>query len=180
MRTCLKCQKHFPVTTKINGEVKNLGSRKYCLECSPYGRHNTRPIITTIDACPSCGSTTKKSRPNRKICYSCENKREEKYKLDKVTEIVGNSCWICGYDKGFEMLDFHHMHDKNFMLTRRNIGRSGWDDITRELKKCMLICCRCHREYHSGHLSKEFMESIYNDKWKEIEQATRKKANPLA
>lgn len=178
MRTCLKCQKHFPVCVRINGEVKNLGSRKYCLECSPFNRHNTRPIHTNIDACPICGSMTKKGRPNRRMCYSCENKREEKYKLDKVKEIVGESCWICGYDKGFEMLDFHHVRDKNFLLTRRNIGRSGWEDILSEIKKCALLCCRCHREHHAGYLPDDFVKDTYEKKWKEIEQATRKTANP--
>jgi len=123
------------------------------------------------------------------MCYSCENKREEKHKLNKVLEIVGQACWICGYDKGFEMLDFHHVKDKNFLLTKRNIGRLNWQSIMQELRKCALLCCRCHREHHTGCLEIDFVEKIYiqkwkeidyNHKWEEIKQATRKKANPLA
>lgn len=165
MKTCLKCQKQFPTRAKVNGKAKNLGSRKYCLDCSPFGSHNTRPITGDRRACPICGSTTNKGREKRRICYSCENKREENYKLNKIIAITGKACWICGYDKGFEMLDFHHMRDKHFELTKRNIGKFAWDDVWKEIQKCSLLCCRCHREFHAGYISKEEMDRIYKTKW---------------
>ncbi len=27
---------------------------------------------------------------------------------------------------------------------------SSWEMIEKELKKCVLLCCRCHREVHDG------------------------------
>lgn len=42
MKTCLKCGKEFKIKIKINGKIKNLGNRKYCIECSPFGVHNTK------------------------------------------------------------------------------------------------------------------------------------------
>ncbi len=178
MRTCSKCGDHFPIMVKIDGVTKNLGSRKYCLKCSPFGKHNTRPLQNR-PGCPVCGSLTRKGRAGRRICYGCENKREEKYKVDKICDIVGSSCWICHYDKGFKMLDFHHMKDKHFALTSRNIGRLNWQDILNELRKCCLLCCRCHREFHYGVLSEKEIVEIYSSRWKAIDdQAMRKMANP--
>lgn len=63
------------------------------------------------------------------------------------------------------MLDFHHMRDKHFELTKRNIGKFAWDDVWKEIQKCSLLCCRCHREFHAGYISKEEMDRVYNAKW---------------
>ena len=41
MKTCKKCGCQFPFLVEINGETKNVGSRTFCLKCSPYGTHNT-------------------------------------------------------------------------------------------------------------------------------------------
>lgn len=44
MKTCKKCKKDFPILLVINGKTRNLGSRNFCLNCSPFGQHNTRDI----------------------------------------------------------------------------------------------------------------------------------------
>lgn len=41
MKTCKKCGELFPLLVEIDGNVKNLGGRKFCLKCSPFGSHNT-------------------------------------------------------------------------------------------------------------------------------------------
>ena len=46
MPTCKKCQANFPNRIKIDGKEKNLGNRSYCLDCSPYGEHNTKKLET--------------------------------------------------------------------------------------------------------------------------------------
>jgi hypothetical protein len=49
MPTCKICETIFPNLVNINGEKKNLQRRKYCLLCSPYGKHNTKQLhVTTI------------------------------------------------------------------------------------------------------------------------------------
>lgn len=42
-KICRKCNKEFPYHKKINGKVRNLNSRKFCLDCSPFGSRNTKP-----------------------------------------------------------------------------------------------------------------------------------------
>lgn len=41
MRICKKCNKPYKLLVIIDGKERNLGSRKFCLECSPFGSHNT-------------------------------------------------------------------------------------------------------------------------------------------
>ena len=44
MRKCLNCENQVPNLTTIDGKKRNLKNRKYCLDCSPFGQHNTRKI----------------------------------------------------------------------------------------------------------------------------------------
>ena len=39
-KTCEKCKNKFYQSLKIDGVIKNLNKRKYCLTCSPFGKHN--------------------------------------------------------------------------------------------------------------------------------------------
>lgn len=41
MRVCKNCQKDFPILIVVDGKERNLGSRSFCLECSPFGKRNT-------------------------------------------------------------------------------------------------------------------------------------------
>ena len=43
MRVCKNCKEEFPFLVVIDGKVRNLGSRSFCLKCSPFGSHNTKP-----------------------------------------------------------------------------------------------------------------------------------------
>src|SRR5437868_4422842 len=44
MPICKKCEKPFPNRIRIDGRERVLCNRKYCLECSPFGLHNTRAL----------------------------------------------------------------------------------------------------------------------------------------
>ena len=41
MRTCRRCESEFPTRVTIDGIRRHLGSRKFCLTCSPFGSKNT-------------------------------------------------------------------------------------------------------------------------------------------
>jgi len=43
-KTCEKCNIVFFQTVKINGKIKSLNKRKYCLICSPFGKNNRRNL----------------------------------------------------------------------------------------------------------------------------------------
>ena len=68
---------------------------------------------------------------------------------EKAVVYLGGKCSICGYDKCFSAFDFHHVNalEKDFTISSR---MSSWEKIEKELRKCVLLCCRCHREVHDG------------------------------
>src|SRR5438876_2281859 len=52
MKTCVACGREFPSKLRINGVMRSLYRRKFCLECSPFGEHNTskKPAGASDDA----------------------------------------------------------------------------------------------------------------------------------
>ena len=69
----------------------------------------------------------------------------------KAYQLLGCKCKICEYSSCMDAMDLHHINkgDKSFPLSQ-NWGLS-WDKVKAELDKCVLLCCRCHREVHAGH-----------------------------
>jgi hypothetical protein len=71
-------------------------------------------------------------------------------KLKKLfVEQLGGKCSICGYNKCFKALDFHHTEDNKegtiaIMISQGN----SLIKISKEVKKCVLLCANCHREKH--------------------------------
>jgi transposase len=47
MNKCLKCGRKFNNRVIIKNVLRNLGKRKYCLICSPFGKHNTISLVKT-------------------------------------------------------------------------------------------------------------------------------------
>lgn len=67
---CRNCESKIPNWCAIDGIRHNLQRRKYCLRCSPFGAHNTRPIgehntrsnlALQYRKCPTCGAPLKKA-----------------------------------------------------------------------------------------------------------------------
>lgn len=164
MKKCDNCKKTFDIHTVINGKKKNLNSRKYCLECSPFGEHRTRPInqksIIEIGhkICPVCKKDKSISdfylRRNKtgahSYCIKCNNKecqkRVERYKKEAV-EYKGGKCKNCGYNIYSGALEFHHIDptQKDFKISKfRNVNGI----VKSELDKCILLCSNCHKEEH--------------------------------
>lgn len=67
----------------------------------------------------------------------------------ELVEYKGGKCQICGYNKCNEALEFHHMDptQKDFSLSGQH---KPLELLKKEVDKCVLLCCRCHREVHSG------------------------------
>lgn len=75
--------------------------------------------------------------------------RHSKLKL-QCLEYKGGKCVCCGYDKCVRALEFHHVdpNEKDFEISKRT--KRKFEEIKKELDKCELVCCNCHREIHSG------------------------------
>lgn len=86
-------------------------------------------------------------------CKSCFNKkRQERIVLNKkrCIEYKGGKCQICGYNRFYGALEFHHLDPniKDFAISERI--KSKFEDLKPELDKCVLLCCLCHREVEAG------------------------------
>lgn len=86
-----------------------------------------------------------------KLCRSkavIKNRQNRKHRL---IEHFGGKCQVCGYDRCPAALDFHHLdkNEKEFGISRSGVCRS-WERMLAEAEKCVLVCCRCHREIEVG------------------------------
>ena len=70
----------------------------------------------------------------------------------KIVAGFGGGCNKCGYDKCDQALDLHHIDpaSKEFSISRIFKTPKAWNKVVEELKKCVMLCNRCHRELHSG------------------------------
>ena len=66
----------------------------------------------------------------------------------QMIEYKGGKCYICGYDRCQDALEFHHINHEDKDPNFRNIKRWGWPKIQKELDKCVLLCSCCHKEEH--------------------------------
>jgi len=153
MRECRLCKKHIPVKAEIDGKIRNLQRRKYCLDCSPFGSGN-RKKLEDYD-----GKDYKEERKKRdKEKYRKWQRKARRERKVKLVNMLGGKCRNCGYDKCYAALEFHHEDEKlekSFGIAANGMLAS-WEKLLEEVEKCILLCCRCHREEH--HLDKELKE----------------------
>ena len=96
----------------------------------------------------------KKKGTRRSHCKECHsNYMKERY-YSKKNEIYSFKkqckCEKCGYDKCPEALDFHHIdpNEKEGQIARMITSSYGLDKVKDEIKKCIVLCANCHREFH--------------------------------
>lgn len=75
--------------------------------------------------------------------------RYRNYKI-KAVEYKGGKCEICGYNKCFASLDFHHKDPTQKDPNWKKVRSWSFEKIKLELDKCMLVCRNCHGEIHYG------------------------------
>jgi|TARA_R110000824_G_C14944034_1_gene650188 hypothetical protein len=88
------------------------------------------------------------------VKVATERQRTNKRNL---VEYKGGECCICGYNQCDSALDFHHLRDKVFNISR--IRSRSLGNLKKEADKTILVCRNCHAEIHSG-LHDEFISNI--------------------
>ena len=81
---------------------------------------------------------------------------------ERAVRYMGGRCAICSYAACLSAFDFHHVAPlaKDFTISRK---MTSFDAIKDELDKCVLLCCRCHREVHAG-LHPRFLDTWDDDR----------------
>lgn len=172
-RQCGICNNNIPNWIKVNGKDKNLSSRKYCLTCSPYNKHNTKKLIKskegkgiisikesyTMKICPKCKDNKllkdyylrRNDKDTSVYCKVCTNEQSinrQKYNKQKAVDYLGGKCSHCNYSKYLGALEFHHKDPSKKDFTIARFKCRSFDSIKSELDKCILLCANCHREEH--------------------------------
>jgi len=147
MPVCEKCNSEFSNWVNVDSKTRNLQRRKYCLECSPFGVHNTRKLKEkkTPNIC-KCG----KEVWGKNKCSGCKRTAGRLKIKVKAVEQKGGKCSRCGYSTSTRALQFHHIDPskKEFNITDNT--PKTWEQIEVELEKTILLCSNCHAEKHEG------------------------------
>lgn len=144
MPECKQCGNKFQNRVVIKGKVRVLNRRKYCLDCSPFGKHNTKQVHLP---------------PKKRKKYDSVHEWQQRTRIERkqwLVEHKGGKCVICGYNRCLHALDFHHVRDKEFELSQSNLTSNSWEKIVVEVDKTVLLCKVCHTEVGAGmHQSEE-------------------------
>lgn len=162
MPICKKCGDEFPNRIVIDGKKRDIHKRKYCLECSPFGKYNPKSLAQSKNVqnryCIVCGDQLVGKQ--RKYCsivckvqtLSSYPKQKERGIIRKLRliKMAGGKCAKCRYDKNAAVLSFHHLDgdEKEHNLDSRQLSNRGWAKILEEFDKCILLCANCHMEEH--------------------------------
>ena len=81
------------------------------------------------------------------------NKSVCKYDLSRLNiriEFVNSQkdkCAKCGDTRNY-ILEFHHKDPKQKEFTIGRMRNYSLEKIQKEIDKCIVLCCNCHREFH--------------------------------
>jgi hypothetical protein len=128
----------------IDGKLRSLYRRRYCLDCSPFGTHNTSKVPVG-SAEPAERERARRDRRNEQFRRYLNRRRRER-KQELVASRAGR-CMDCGYSTCLDALEFHHrdMTTKEFGLGNFN---GTWARVLAEAEKCDLLCSNCHSIRH--------------------------------
>jgi hypothetical protein len=151
MKKCLKCSKEFKIHIVIDGKERNINKRKYCLECSPFGKRNTKRLHlpqrdkNSTKHCTLCGRVFHWTKNN--VCSTCRTFKRRNDQRIRAIEYLGAKCDNCHHEDT-DVLTFHHTNPKNKKFNLCQSWQKPWKTILSEIKKCKLLCANCHMKLH--------------------------------
>lgn len=87
--------------------------------------------------------------PDYEICIRTGIETTVKGSIPRLK--LEKGCAVCGYNTLVGALEFHHIKGKK----KGGIAQMNNSAVFEEMKKCVLLCSRCHREAHAGIHSQE-------------------------
>ena len=146
---CLACGRAFPAKMVIDGKMRSLYRRSFCLACSPFGDHNTSKVPLGLRS-TEVAAKARRERRREQFRRSLRKRRRQR-KADLVAA-YGGRCVDCGYSTCPEALQFHHRDPltKDFGLGHFNGSLAR---LIAEAAKCDLVCSNCHRIRHARYVA---------------------------
>ncbi len=162
-RECRKCGEYIPYQVTIDGEIRNLQNRKFCLKCSSFKGRNTSPNDPVIRRAKVWKLYSEKQKDSVKIC---NYKRALQLRRELYLK-SGGKCSKCGYYQCERALTFHHRNheEKSFGLSLNQLWSKDRDSIFKEWEKCELLCMNCHAEVEDAISRKTSIVQRVNEKY---------------
>lgn len=135
---------------------KNSPKRKRRRKCAGC----ERLVLSKRQFCEDCFANRPRLWKDKQEANRFYVKQARKRLKLKAVDYKGGACKACGYSKCISALEFHHIDpaQKDFQLSEAARDTWSWEKIQTELDKCVLLCCRCHREIHAGIIRMESLD----------------------
>lgn len=88
-----------------------------------------------------------KQRRCKECIYARGTQYKQKNKL-KAIAYKGGKCVDCGYVGNPAVYEFHHLDESGKDREPNQLMGCKWENITKEIDKCVLLCANCHRIRH--------------------------------
>jgi hypothetical protein len=131
-KTCCKCHTEKPIEEFYTSGRNKNGTPKYMSKCKECNCQNRRH---------------KRTPPSK------QKQRRDALKLQLTEYKKTLSCIRCGipFKTHPEMCDFHHIDPS---LKVAGVGylagiATSWDNLFKEISKCVPVCANCHRIIHA-------------------------------
>lgn len=120
-KMCNKCNQ---VKTIVGFNKKGNSTQSYCKEC-------TRAQI-------------REHYRNNKQYYVDKSERRKQELQALIRQLKAVPCCDCGNEYPYYVMDFDHLSDKEFLVSRMaKLGNKR--KILEEASKCDVVCANCHR-----------------------------------
>lgn len=129
---------------------RNRGLKSFVTQLSAEGKSEAE-IVIALD----CNCNTVKYHLSEAFREAHRAKRAASRRSNKLELVksAGGKCSVCGYDKSFQALQFHHVDPSNKSFSIANSSFRNYEKLKTEAEKCVLVCANCHAEIEAGIIS---------------------------
>lgn len=154
MKICQNCNKEFEKKTIVNGKIVWLTSRKFCTECSPLGKNNSRSYIIKIEEgkayCARCQEQKDVSKFYTRgdgnplsYCMECQEKvkvLKMEENLNILIESRDGCCKDCNGIFPTPVFEFYK-DGKSFPIGK--MKHMSLKNILKKMEEYEMICKNC-------------------------------------
>lgn len=150
-KQCKHCTTIIGAKKSICNECKEKRIKKISI-IKPNGKTIVK-VIKRGDMlqCNICHREYKyeRNKGTSELCSYCQFLIRRLKTKEESIKYKGGCCQMCGYNKSHRGLTFHHMDPKEKLFDLSDNIFKPWEEIQKELDKCILLCMNCHIELHS-------------------------------
>lgn len=150
---CKDCGKNYHWTMMQFDHIKGKKIFNICSGPSQYGIDKVKDEITKCEiVCANChAARTWKRKNKRKSYYKNWHPDWSPTSIDSVKHYnvlftkIATPCRICRKNFPYYAMQFDHLRDKKFLLSRTGIANRSGDEVIFEMMKCQVLCTNCHQ-----------------------------------